>query len=632
MNQSWDIRLEATNTTKRASFFRTFYDANQKEKYILDLREAENALRFIFRNKYDVNNLVVQTGENDSLSIRFILSCDEDETAVKEYLSVTRAKFVDVQPLKNPIGSLPSSSFDPAQLLAALSRNAVTRVTFDGETQLRPLKHETDDCTCTLFPYITKENMLVIFVFVRLIYLKGKHQKFTYGCATTPEPAGQTFVYGLNFDPSMHPFEHTTDKAIGVSGSGGMTGLVPSVSLSPSASYGTHKTETRTDFEATQESGGRATGKPTKGLFVHYDLKKDLDYEQVVNQVHAFLFPIANLSKLELKNVRIDSHFLIEYPRELGRLKKLEVNSVCSFGLEQNLDAREDIIIGAIVGEPRSGKTSFINAFSKLQGKFQQVGETPYLKRHLFLNVAVTAQLIRSFVMLDTRGFFFDVNNTTDVEILEKFLNGLPEKTVFSRNPEIVDYSTVPLDTRNRPTHVILVFNAWTFSKPAISWWSWFFGQSNNLQPNNLQHFVSLWKRVVQILSRIHSIDEYEAKEKTFILVTHMDMIPPNERVKIKNQIREDLVRVGVASNAIFFGAKECEWNQTTLLEYQQKISRVLEQVGQDEDAQDVAETMNQPLHIPENKCVRANCQHLFTDDALKNFGELLTAILQSDS
>jgi hypothetical protein len=573
--------------------------------------------------------LVVQTGENDSLSIRFILSCDEDETAVKEYLSVTRAKFVDVQPLKNPIGSLPSSSFDPAQLLAALSRNAVTRLTFDGETQLRPLKHETNDCTCTLFPYITKENMLVIFAFVRLVYMKGNHQKFTYGCMIYPEPAGPTFVYGLNFDPSRHLFEHTTDKAIGVLGSGGMTGPVPSISLSPSASYGTHKTETRSDFEATQESGGHATGKPTKGLFVHYNLKKDLDYEQVVNQVHVFLFPIAKLSELKLKDIRIDSHFLIEYPRELGRLKKLEVNSVCSFGLEQNLDAREDIIIGAIVGEPRSGKTSFINAFWKLQGIFRKLSVTSYLQRHVFINVAVTAQLIRSFVMLDTRGFFFDVSNTTDDAILQKFLKGLPEKTVFSRNPKIVDYSTVPLDTRNRPTHVILVFNAWTFSKPPISWWSWFFGQSNNnSQSNNLEHFVSLWKRVVQILAQIHNTDEYHAKQRTFILVTHMDMIPPNERTKIKNQIHEDLVRVGVAENEIFFGAKECEWDQTTLLEYQQKINNLLKQVKKDEDAQDVAENMNLPLHIPENKCIRPGCQHQFTDDALKNFADLLTAIL----
>jgi hypothetical protein len=262
---SWQIQLQATDTKKRSSFFETFYLVTQKEKKILDLRQAENALRFIFRNKCDLNNLFVQTGENDSLLVRFILSCDVDETAVKEYLSLTGAKF-EVQLLQNTRVSIPSPSFDPAQLLSVLLANTVTSVPFEGALALRSIKHETDDCTSTLFPYITKENMLVIFAFIRLVYLKGKHQKFTYGCATTPEPVGQTFVYGLNFDPSTHPFEHTTDKAIGVSGSGGMTGLVPSVSLSPSASYGTHKTETRTDFEATQESGGRATGKPTKGL------------------------------------------------------------------------------------------------------------------------------------------------------------------------------------------------------------------------------------------------------------------------------------------------------------------------------------------------------------------------------
>lgn len=249
----------------------------------------------------------MQTGENDSLSVGFILSCDEDETAVKEYLSLTGAKS-DVKLLQNTIVQNPSPSFDPSQLLYVLSGNAVTSVTFEEASQLRSIKHETDHCTSTLFPYITKDNVLVIFAFTRLVCMKRSHQEFTYGCMTYPEPVEPTFVHGLNFDPSTHLFEQTTDKTIGVSGSGGMTGLVPSISLSPFASYGTHKTETRSDFEATQESGGPTTGKPTKGLFVHYDLKKDLDYEQVVNQVHAFLFPIANLSKVELKDVQIDSH------------------------------------------------------------------------------------------------------------------------------------------------------------------------------------------------------------------------------------------------------------------------------------------------------------------------------------
>lgn len=121
-----------------------------------------------------------------------------------------------------------------------------------------------------------------------------------------------------------------------------------------------------------------------QGIFVKFDFSYKYDDFQVVNQVHAFVFPLS-LELVNVKDIQIDSHIIIKYPSP----QKSVVHSICSFGLEQNQNADDyasedkELILATIAGSPKSGNTSFLNAIWKLQDALPFGNIETRLERHI---------------------------------------------------------------------------------------------------------------------------------------------------------------------------------------------------------------------------------------------------------
>jgi hypothetical protein len=138
-----------------------------------------------------------------------------------------------------------------------------------------------------------------------------------------------------------------------------------------------------------------------------------------------------------------------------------------AIGLAETDRTSTDVIVGAVVGFPQCGKTTFFNTLLNLNKSslYEElpVMETPYLHRFPVNNFTYTIDdqnntVTKNLVFIDSRGYYFDlISSKDDRDRLDKFVGGLKSGTFFSKKIRPDD---MPVDKQNSPTHLVLVSTA----------------------------------------------------------------------------------------------------------------------------------------------------------------------------
>ena len=253
------------------------------------------------------------------------------------------------------------------------------------------------------------------------------------------------------------------------------------------------------------------------------------------------------------------------------------------------------------------------------------------------------------FTILNTNHYHFDIDNDNDKDLLKYFIYGVSDSYKFSKDP----VKEPVLDSENTPTNIILKFNArdlynlnkldkneksekleeeinlWNKITKWISYFNLEYDDHNNNNNNNaditndvnLNKLNKLYKFILNSISKTREIDIHKAKEYIIILITHLEMIPINDRYILQNNIIQSFINNDVLENHIYFISKECEWTNKDLLEYEDNKTNDFPLVANDG-----------LLGINKYKCINSNCEHKFTYESKKNFMCILKHILDTNS
>lgn len=115
-----------------------------------------------------------------------------------------------------------------------------------------------------------------------------------------------------------------------------------------------------------------------------------------------------------------------------------------------------------------------------------------------------------------------------------------------------------------------------------------------------------------------------KARSKVAIIVTHMDMIPASSQHKFKNELKTALQKQQISSNYVYFGEKECEWDEKDLQKKEAEVKQFLQSVPEGEDYFEHLKTQSlcnaNFLHIDAFLCKKKGCQHQFTDKTKEQY------------
>jgi len=292
---------------------------------------------------------------------------------------------------------------------------------------------------------------------------------------------------------------------------------------------------------------------------------------------------------------------------------------------EPSFKSVKNALIGGLVGFPKSGKTNILYQLTSF--KSIAADDTPYLQKRDFDAVMVPPiPTPRTFSFLDTRGYFFDIDYEPDKELLKRFVYGLPTGTNFSK------YSMPDnTDTNNALSHLVLVVNARDLYL-GVTWLaSWFY--SPTIKQNRIEDISKLYNYMKGLLAEAkYSGDKEEAKQKIVVLVTHMDMFEQNDRHNYIGEITSKLKSGGIPQNFIWFGQKECTWNQADIVAHEKKISDLVKRAEiLHKDYYQVLDEENYPpnyMEMDTRLCTTSNCGHRFTDSTKENYSTALATLV----
>jgi hypothetical protein len=373
-------------------------------------------------------------------------------------------------------------------------------------------------------------------------------------------------------------------------------------------------------------------------------MRKEMRRENEIGS-HVFVVLFTLPKDYQANELRLNSNFVLHHRHKLpgkieGIEKKILGDTITRESKTSDLltssepsSSSKRIIIGGVSGFPRTGNTSFIGAlFQFVQKSLLVEEETPYLYKHDFCvelpdSAPPTSVSKKEFCFIDTRGYYFSVDHKSDVDLLRYYIRGIRAHSKFSKRPEDVEQLQDQYDPRTGITHLILPISARDIYK-GVSWLkSWI--TTGTIMKDRLYNFVRLYNVAKHLLAEIrYDCEELEAADKIVVLVTHMDMIPPWNRADAEKQIRAAFGAFNVPENLIAFGAKECEWDEKTLLEHEAQLNKFLQSLGENENYYE--STKSVVMHVPSDRCIRPDCQHLFTEEAKQNYMRLLQHFLNS--
>jgi len=247
---------------------------------------------------------------------------------------------------------------------------------------------------------------------------------------------------------------HTESTTKGWKAGVGVDGMQPSGMLS--ATYSHNRTSN------VSESGSKSTVGPQGDMGITFSITKDeWGSRPTCTTTLIYVFnmkaPLASIDDVRQKLLLV-ADFSLTFKH---LLRKHVISSAITSGFCATHRA-DDIVVGGVVGYPKCGKTTFFNTLLQLgegSRKFA-VTETPYLFRHHITNFMFD-NAVRNVAFIDTRGYYFDIDHPDcaahDMNLLEKFVQGLPSETKFSKT---ADLNTLAMDVQNAPTHLILALTA----------------------------------------------------------------------------------------------------------------------------------------------------------------------------
>ncbi len=491
--------------------------------------------------------------------------------------------------------------------------------------------HHAPGCKATLHPYLLGKDLYVL-CDIALEY--QDHVKFDYAC-TIMAPGNQPpleakIIEGVSYDPTRQLDSVTRGYTIGAEV--GVTGHVPAAKVTMD-----HSKSTTTDLPHF-ESVHVPSVDERSGIHIRYKLRGRYS-TIVVPQRHLLLF---NLAKdFKPSELRLDSVFVKHYPtlekaKNLfsGRVFPATTFSRSFFGLDW-IPESGGIVIGGVVGKPRAGKTSFIKAiFSSLNIIFSSAfEETPAVQRYNFRGVQINGSPV-TFAFVDTRGYFFNINEPKSVEILERFIQGVREGTKFEEGENFGACA----DTRNATSHLLLAVNARSlWVDTAYSMWFWVNSKQQEAKAKKaqkLEAICSLYGKLVELLAeKRYKGNTIEAKKRVYVLITHMDMIPINQNAA-RTSITSTLSGKGIPPNLVVFAQKTCAWNEADLSSHEDEVDKFFASVPKDVEWFKHARALNKDRgfpHITDDKCInKETCTHDYPDYVIQSFKGLLNQMLST--
>jgi hypothetical protein len=314
------------------------------------------------------------------------------------------------------------------------------------------------------------------------------------------------------------------------------------------------------------------------------------------------------------------------------------LKSVTSFCISLQPRA-PSVNIGTLSLHPQCGQTSFIDVLKHSDSTASTKNSTCFLRTHQ-IQLADDKKVNNTFGLMDTSGYYFLVDTMKctltphDQNVLNRFLNGLPEGSQFGK---IEEFNNIPDNTANKTTHLIFIFNARELYEPlslekrtisaAIEgeshkyWWPFSFLSTSNastkeiqissiLQKQPLAEMLSLIKGAAGQLKILLGLEEDDdsIREKFAVIMTHCDMIPNDRFVEFKKEIKKECKFAGISENRIYFGFKECQWDEQVLQQY-------------DKEKQ----------HVPSSACkLGTNCKHGFTKDTIETYTSVIKMFLHT--
>jgi hypothetical protein len=561
----------------------------------LDLKGLQAVLLVYLPQDFTIEQILHYTIQNSSekdFKIGLILNAKEEQAKEFKEKLLTIHGFKDVTYISfdKPGQITFGEDFDTSLLDSAIKD-------FKTWNALKSLQHKTANCLVTLHPFL-KENNVVIACHIRLAYEK-RIRKVHYGCSiyldNERDLAYNTKVYGgISYKATEKSSPESYEKSI--SGSAALSlGMNPNVTLGVGGGYkasgvneNPHHSSSEVPMQFTDQSN-------KTGISLKYELLANTD-EHVVDLHHIFWFSLGKL--VTEQHLRLLSIVTEHHKGAILQLEKShDLVSQAYFGMEKHtVFTPSNVIIGTLIGEPKVGKTSFINVVNNLYGKTESPRtSTGGLIRYEFNGVNIDDKAY-SFFILDTRGFFFDVEQQKDLVLLRSFVRGLAPKFAFSRP---IDEASLVLDTSNALSHIILGVNAFSVWKreptkgSQTSWFSWFWSPTSpedsqkKIHQKNLEKFYKLYEALVNILAEErYKGDKVESQKRIYILVTHLDMLELEtlDSIKARDHIKTTLAGLGFPDNYIVFGEQTCKWNNEDLASYNAEVEEFFGSVKPEED------------------------------------------------
>jgi hypothetical protein len=485
---------------------------------------------------------------------------------------------------------------------------------------LAPIPHTSHDgkIRVTWSPYLDGRT-LVLHASVELVVKSGS-KDIILGCPVVDEEDGQpqkdyklSGIYERHADSYTQTKEVSADLSVGASQSG----------ASAAATAGVRYATSRVirNLELTQIHPPNADSGP----YVQLSLKSgDFGRKEVIRTDFVVTYTLTRQAD-DPQRLRLNS--VIQRKRSGGAYGKL-TNSIAGklepslltscFAFSTTTSTRA--IIGAVVGYPKSGKTSFLGVlFRKLNGcdAFGPGVTTTCTSKHQFRNVPLSGlKGTWNFDFMDTRGYYFTVNAGGDgvaacATLLRRFIAGVPLGTKFTKS---VNPASLHLDTSNAATHMIVAANARELYTLLKSWW---FGTSGSTNSKGLDDLKSLYKETVQILAEERHQGKFEeAQKRVGIVITHLDQVGDARKQKDSESAIRSFFEGLVTPEFLVFGGKKCTWKLDVLQAHEQKVLDIfVEAKSQNQDflTYVTERQANNKLeaffpHIDPSKCTNDEC------------------------
>jgi len=652
---------------------------NENEKYLLDVTNLEVGLTSVLR----VDPKVFYSATFEPLSkkkynIAFFVKCDPKKLdTLRDYATskdISGISDVQIEPqTEKPLSPPDKPNFDSNnEFFNKLFENSkpLEKVEFKGRVGERSFNAE--------FSPFYKEINFFLYVKIEFSWPKKDIDEILFSAQVYDKTSSNgnkaRDLYGLKFYNNKTTLTHNLSGNINL----GIQGKDPTLGATLGYSKASQFVEDDLTEILTQDLPYEYAARYSKNE--HFK-------DQLIQRSLIFHWTFDSpLDEITVKNLQLRANIVSTVKQHLRKDKHKRSIFTYDFNRDFKPLAFQDVIIGGVVGYPKSGKTSLVDVLFQVTHikpeKNLSFNDTPYLQKHKFKNVCYGKdkdgkEKYGNFSFLDTRGFYFHVPNpedtnssninnndpnnnlqalNTNLQILKRFIQGLPEGTDFSKKIPL----PTEIRTENAPTHLILTVSARDLYK-GIKWehpikkyleffipttWTdaYLKSISGTINIERIQAMSYLYHTMVKLLAdSAYSGDKEKAGDNVVLIITHTDMLTNNDKVPktILGDIRSAFTRLDVLRSVIYFGGKECEWDEQILLDHEKRVNDLLSGLPDNEDYWDYlkkklnankedSHNLIEVLHISPDKCKKgAQCKHRFTEETIKTYAEILNNFLE---